>query len=56
MNESLNNPLAEALRQWVEICLLQIEEKRRIDFTPLEVGGMEAEETLPKKEGIEVET
>lgn len=56
MNEPPNNPLVEALRQWVEICLIQVEEKRRIDFTSLEAGGMEAKETLPKKESIEVET
>lgn len=29
MNKSTDNPLAEGLRQWVELCLLQIEEKKR---------------------------
>jgi len=29
MNKSTDSPLAEGLRQWVELCLLQIEEKKR---------------------------
>lgn len=56
MNELDKNPLAEGIRQWLELCLTQIEEKRRIDSTPLDDGSMEAKETLPEKEPIEVET
>lgn len=50
MNEPLKNPLAEALRQWVEICLLQIEEKKR------QKGGVPTREKTDKPDSIEVET
>lgn len=49
MNKSTANPLAEGLRQWVELCLIQIEEKKR----KAEQKERVAEE---EKEPIEVET
>lgn len=49
MNKSTDSPLAEGLRQWVELCLLQIEEKKRKAEQKEQVVSEE-------KEAVEVET
>lgn len=51
MKQANNPTLIEALRQWLEICLLQVEEKKRQEVS----GSMEAKEANTLNKVVEVE-